>query len=339
MKVISLFCWCWWLDLGFHMAGHEIVYANDFDLDSIKTYKKNFDVNNCLVEHKSIIDIDIKNIPDWDIVIWWFPCQGFSVANIYRNEEDERNKLYLELLRVIKGKNPKFFLAENVPWLCSLWWYESLYDKNNKLWKIFKMILEDFRNIWYRVDWQILNSSDYWVPQNRKRVIIVWVRNDLNHKFIYPKINCINKKTVKDAIWDLPIEYSNDIPNHQWSKYKVKINWYLWNRHIDWNKPAPTITWRWWWTGWPIIMPHPSQERRMTVREYARIQTFPDNFIFEWSISSQYRQIWNAVPPLMWFEIWNQFNKLEIIKQEKIITKLIQINLFDNYWREKLVLI
>ncbi|MDD2516046.1 MAG: DNA cytosine methyltransferase [Candidatus Gracilibacteria bacterium] len=329
MKIISLFCGCGGLDLGFHMAGHEIVYANDFDKDSIETYKKNFDTSNCVIEHKSIIDVNINNIPDGDIVIGGFPCQGFSVANIYRNEEDDRNKLYLELLRVIKGKNPKFFLAENVTGLCSLGGYKNDFDKSKKLGKIFKMILNDFRKIGYDVEWKILNSSDYGVPQNRKRVIIVGIRNDLKYKYIFPKIKFINKKTVRDAIGDLPIEYSQNIPNHHGSKYKVKINGYLGNRHIEWDKPAPTITGRGGGTGGPIIMPHPSQERRMTVREYARIQTFPDNFIFEGSISSQYRQIGNAVPPLMGIEIGKQFNKLEVKKEKEIITDSFQISLFN----------
>lgn len=337
MKVISLFCWCWWLDFWFHLAWHEIVYANDFDKDAIETYKKNFNTSNTIVEHKSITDVNIADIPEGDIVIWWFPCQGFSVANIFRSEQDDRNKLYLELLRVIQWKKPKFFLAENVTWLCSLGWYENNFDKSRKIGKVFKMILNDFKKIWYNVEWKILNSSDYWVPQNRKRVIIIGVRNDLPYTYKFPSNICVDKKTVRDAIWDLPIEYSSTIPNHHGSKHKVKINGYLWNRHIDWDKPAPTITWRWWWTGWPIIMPHPSQERRMTVREYARLQSFPDDFIFQWSISSQYRQIWNAVPPLMWFEIWKQFHTLKLEEENKKISKnAIQVELFQLQWQELL---
>mgnify|MGYP003532975354 CR=1 FL=1 len=216
--------------------------------------------------------------------------------------------------------------------------FDLLYEliKLFETWSIHK-ILNDFKKIWYNVEWKILNSSDYWVPQNRKRVIIIGVRNDLPYTYKFPSNICVDKKTVRDAIWDLPIEYSSTIPNHHGSKHKVKINGYLWNRHIDWDKPAPTITWRWWWTGWPIIMPHPSQERRMTVREYARLQSFPDDFIFQWSISSQYRQIWNAVPPLMWFEIWKQFHTLKLEEENKKISKnAIQVELFQLQWQELL---
>lgn len=326
MKVISLFCGCGWLDLWFHMAWHEIVYANDFDKDAINTYKNNFDISDCIVELESISNVNTSKIPDWDIVIGWFPCQGFSVANNYRTEKDERNTLYLELLRVIKDKNPKFFLAENVTGICSLWWYETAKDKKKKLWKVFKMILEDLSNIWYNVKWEILDSSDFNVPQKRKRVIIVGIRQDLPIEYIFPSPTSKEKKTVRDAIGDLPLEYSDTIPNHQWSKHKVKINGYLWNRDTDWDKPSPTITGRWWWTWWPVIMPHPLKTRRMTVREYARIQTFPDNFVFEGSISSQYRQIGNAVPPLLGMELWKMFHELE---NSRIIEIWLQTKLFS----------
>lgn len=326
MKVISLFCGCWWLDLWFHQAGHEIVYSNDFDKDAIDTYKKNIETENSIVEHKSITDVSVNDIPNADVIIGWFPCQGFSIANQYRKEEDDRNKLYLELLRIIKWKKTKFFLAENVTGICSLGWYDSLSDKKNKLGRVFKMILRDFESIGYRVSRKILDSSEYGVPQVRKRVIIVWVRNDVDVEYVFPKANTIKKLTVRDSIGDLPIEYSHTIPNHQWSKYKVKVNGYIWNRHTQWDKPSPTITWRWWWTGGPIIMPHPSQKRRMTVREYARLQSFPDDFIFYGSVSSQYRQIWNAVPPLLWKALWEQFFDLHSQKKTFYTTQELLFN-------------
>lgn len=117
MKVVSLFSGAGGLDLGFIKAGHTIVWANDLYDDAVATYRKN--IGNHIVD-KDIREIPSEEIPDCDIVIGGFPCQGFSVANTKRHTADERNVLYKELLRVIKDKNPKFFLAENVKGILSL---------------------------------------------------------------------------------------------------------------------------------------------------------------------------------------------------------------------------
>ena len=126
-------------------------------------------------------------------------------------------------------------------------------------------------------------------------MIFIGIRNDIASKIVFnwPIENKIITKTLRDAIGDLPI---NDDPNiqHIGTKHKVKITGYIGNRKLDWDSVSPTITGG---TGGPIINVHPSGNRRMTVREYARIQTFPDDFVFRGSISSMYRQIGNAVPP------------------------------------------
>ncbi|MFN8578359.1 MAG: DNA cytosine methyltransferase [Candidatus Sericytochromatia bacterium] len=328
MKVVSLFCGCGGLDFGLKKSGHQIIWANDFDEDSIKTYKENVAEENEVVICKSITEISSENIPDCDLVVGGFPCQGFSVANPYRNEQDKRNFLYEELLRVVKDKKPKFFLGENVQGITNLGGYDTKEDKKNKLGKVFKMILNDFKNIDYNIYWEILNSADYGIPQIRKRVFMIGIRKDINLRFEFPKITHTSKKlnsnltfdleniylkpykTVGETIGDLPLEYSNEIPNHQGTKHKVKINGYLGNRHTDINRPAPTIVGRGGGSGGPVILPHPSQERRMTVREVARLQTFPDNFIFYGSNSSQYRQIGNAVPVDLAYILGFQLNKL-----------------------------
>lgn len=328
MNVVSLFCGCGGLDLGLKKAGHNIIWANDFDEDSIITYKKNIAEKNEVVVCKSITDVLSKDIPDCDLVIGGFPCQGFSVANPYRHEKDRRNFLYEELLRVVKDKKPKYFLGENVQGITNLGGYETVEDKKNKIGKVFKMILNDFKKIGYNVEWKILNAADYGIPQLRKRMVMIGIRNDIDTKFEFPKITHYSKeknnqlslslknnlkyyKTVGEAIGDLPIEYSEKIPNHQGTKHKVKINGYLGNRHTDPQKPSPTIVGRGGGTGGPVILPHPSQKRRMTVREVARIQTFPDNFIFYGSNSSQYRQIGNAVPVDLGYILGIQLKKLE----------------------------
>ena len=137
----------------------------------------------------------------------------------------------------------------------------------------------------------------YDIPQNRERIIFIGIRNDIIiDKCIWPLEKQIITKTLKDAIYDLPIEYDTNI-QHIGTKHKVTITGSMGNRELSWDKISPTITGRGGGTGGPVINIHPSKKRRMTVREYARIQTFPDNFIFSGCISSMYRQIGNAVPP------------------------------------------
>ncbi len=310
MKIISLFAGAGGMDLGFLKAGHKIVWVNDNDPDSCSTYEKNF-------KHKpvckNIEEVLSSEIPKGDVVIGGFPCQGFSIANPYRNTEDKRNKLYLELLRIIKDKNPKYFVAENVAGLCSIGGYETNEDRKNHTGKVLKVILEELRKATptgYHVEFKILNAADFGVPQGRRRVIILGTRKDVKKILKHPNPTHSGKidselpqwKTVRDAISDLPLNPSKDIPNHHGTSHQVKINGHIGNRATKWDKPSPTIVGRGGGTGGPVIIPHPNLQRRMTVRETARIQCFPDNFIFEGSISSQYRQIGNAVPwPLAYF--------------------------------------
>ncbi|MEK6916052.1 MAG: DNA cytosine methyltransferase [Nanoarchaeota archaeon] len=295
MKIISLFCGAGGMDLGFIKAGHEIVWANDNDRDSCKTYERN-------LGHKAICEdiakVSSKEIPDGDVVIGGFPCQGFSIANPYRKSDDKRNELYLQLLRVIKDKKPKYFVGENVTGLCSIGGYETKEDKKKGLGKVLKIIVKDFEEAGYRVEWKILNSANFGVPQARRRVLILGTRNDMEKKLKHPEPMFAKENwiTVGEALKGLPLNYSAEIPNHQGTAHKVKINGHLGNRATNPNKPSPTIVGRGGGTGGPVIIPHPSGERRMTVRETARLQSFPDDFIFEGAISSQYRQIGNAVP-------------------------------------------
>ncbi|MEK7588370.1 MAG: DNA cytosine methyltransferase [Patescibacteria group bacterium] len=309
MKVISLFTGAGGMDLGFLKAGHKIVWANDNDPDSCLTYEKNF-------KHKpvckNIEEVPSSSIPEADVVIGGFPCQGFSIANPYRNTEDKRNTLYLELLRVIRDKKPKYFVAENVAGLCSIGGYENAQDRKNHTGKVLKVILEELRHAipkGYHVEFQILNAADYGVPQTRRRVIILGTRKDVKKIFVHPKPVFSKEgeifpkwKTVRESISDLPEKPSKDIPNHTGTSHQVKINGHIGNRATDWDKPSPTIVGRGGGTGGPVIIPHPNLKRRMTVRETARLQSFPDDFIFEGSVSSQYRQIGNAVPwPLAYY--------------------------------------
>jgi len=303
MKIVSLFSGAGGLDLGFKMAGHTIVWANDLYSDAVETYKKN------LGDHiicKDVFAVDESEVPDCDIVIGGFPCQGFSVANTKRNENDGRNQLYRQLIRIIEAKQPKFFLAENVKGIFSL-------AKG----QVLKMILDDFAALGYKVQAKILNAADYGVPQLRQRVFIVGVRNDLSFEYQFPlKTNCANGTgglpkwvSVGEALAGLPDpDEPNDIPNHGYSKYKLRFNGYIGHRTIDPTKPAPTVTARGDDKGGVVILHHPSNQRRMSCRELATVQSFPIDYAFSGTRSSVYRQIGNAVPPLLACAVAKQFN-------------------------------
>jgi len=303
MKVVSLFSGAGGLDLGFAMAGHKIIWANDLYSDAVETYKKNLG-NHIVLE--DITKVDISSIPSCDIVIGGFPCQGFSVANMNRHEEDIRNVLYRQLMRVIKEKKPKFFLAENVKGILSL-----------GQGKIIQVILKDFESLGYRVQKATLNAADFGVPQLRQRVIIVGVRNDVDFQYIYPMPthNADGSSGLKkwlsagDALKNIPDpDIPNSLYNHTYSKYKLQFNGYLGHRPLDPDKPAPTVTARGDNKGGVVILPHPNGKRRMTCRELATIQSFPLDYEFCGNASSVYRQIGNAVPPLLGKAVAEQFN-------------------------------
>lgn len=280
--------------MGFLMAGHQIVWANDLYQDAVETYKNN-------IGHHIVCDdissVKTCDIPDCDIMIGGFPCQGFSVANMKRHTADQRNELYKQYIRILADKKPKFFLAENVKGILSLGKGE-----------IFKMILSDFSNLGYRVKYRVMNAADYGVPQTRMRVIMVGVRNDVDWEYVYPEPTHNQngadgmKKwvSVEEALSILPNpDEPNDVPNHQYSKYKLDFNGYIGHRKLAPDKPAPTVTARGDSKGGVVILPHPNGVRRMSCREVATVQSFPVNFIFSGPGSSVYRQIGNAVPPLL----------------------------------------
>jgi|ETNmetMinimDraft_23_1059889.scaffolds.fasta_scaffold36749_3 DNA (cytosine-5)-methyltransferase 1 len=321
MKVASLFAGCGGLDLGLIQAGHKIVYAHDIDKDCTITYKKN--IGDHIVKG-DIYDLNGDDIPEFDLLTGGFPCQGFSIANLYRHEKDVRNALYVQLVRIIKETHPKYFLAENVPGILNLGGGE-----------VVKVIDKEFSNIGknsgypgYDVKRVVVVASNYGVPQNRKRVLWLGASKliEKENREIFlnnfpPKITNSNDqelnqnteplKTLKNAIKDLPEQFDNTIPNHHGTKHKVKINGYIGNRILDWDKPGPTIVGRGGGTGGPVIPVHPNLKRRFSVRETARIQSFPDEFLFEGSISSQYRQIGNAVPVLLAYHLGKYFRDFE----------------------------
>jgi len=302
VKVVSLFSGAGGLDLGFKVAGCEIVWANDLYSDAVETYRKNIGDH---IVCEDISKVNSASIPDCDIVIGGFPCQGFSVANTKRHTSDKRNALYLQLIRVISDKRPKFFVAENVKGILH-------FDEG----RVFERILEDMRGIGYKVKFKLFNVADYGVPQRRERVIIVGVRDDVDFEYEFPTPTHSKNGDgglqrwvgVADALAEFPDpNMPNEVPNHVYSKYKLNFNGYLGHRPLNPDSPAPTVTARGDDKGGVVILPHPNGLRRMTGRELATVQGFPRDYEFAGPLSSVYRQIGNAVPPMFAQFIARQF--------------------------------
>ena len=181
LKVMSLFSGAGGLDLGFKFSGHQIVWANDIDPDSSETYASNIGDE---IVCGNIDEIESSQIPVFDTLIGGFPCQGFSRANIHRVEKDERNSLYVNVVRILRDRQPKFFVLENVKGIMSL----NLGNDFNEI----RLALEESGFV---VQHKVLNAADFGVPQSRIRVIIVGIRNDLAGKYSYQFPSPTHSKT------------------------------------------------------------------------------------------------------------------------------------------------
>ena len=293
MKVISLFSGAGGLDLGLIQAGNQVIWANDIDKNAVETYKYNIG-NHIILD--DIKNVNIQNIPNADVVVGGFPCQGFSVANRFRILEDERNHLYKFFYEVIKIKQPAFFIAENVKGILSLGKGEAI-----------KQILSDFEKAGYITELHLVNMANYGIPETRQRVIIIGQNKRIGDKMIFKfPVSTHNKDgkdglkkwvSIKETIEHFPDpDVENNILNHEYSKYKVEYRNYTAHRQTDPDKPSPTILARGNGGGGVCAIPHYNGKRRLTVRESASVQTFPENFLFIGSKGACYRQVGNAVP-------------------------------------------
>ncbi len=320
-RLVSLFSGCGGMDLGFKKAGYDIVYANDFDADAQKVYEKNIGD----IDKRSILDVPVDEIPDCDILNAGFPCQPFSNAGNRKGVKDSRGNLYKECLRVIKEKQPKVIVFENVRGLL------SIKDEKGNL--LIDTIVKNLNEIGegYNVNYKLINASDYGVPQNRIRVIVVAFRKDLEETFVFPPTKNKVGLSIGNII-DIPKEIPNQIDwefspqalsliklipeGGSWKSIPYELlpdrlkrirdnmkkyhapNMY---RRFARNEIAGTITASAQPENCGII--HPLEDRRFNVREIARIQTFPDDFAFftdeKKSVQNMYKVIGNAVPPLL----------------------------------------
>jgi DNA (cytosine-5)-methyltransferase 1 len=303
LTAVDLFCGCGGISKGLELAGINVIAGLDFFKEAGETYKTNFNhkfVYGDITKNETK-DALYKTIKDelkgkqLNIVAGGFPCQGFSMSG-RRDMNDPRNKLYLEVVDIVKTLNPEFIFLENVKGLISM-------DGG----KVKQRILQDFQDIGYNIQAYVLNAADYETPQKRERV--VFIGNRIGKKILYPKpiIQNGKYKTTKDAIADLmnkkeDKEFSHFITKHtkemQERLMNVKEGKGLYANYSDawkkcpWNEASCTIK-----ENHGGVNIHPKLPRVLTVRECARIQSFPDNFLFKGTKSKQLVQIGNAVPP------------------------------------------
>nr|MBP3281720.1 DNA (cytosine-5-)-methyltransferase [Treponema sp.] len=313
LKVASLFCGCGGTDVGllgnFDFLGKhygsnnmEIVYANDIDDNACKIFEENFGLK---PDNRDIRQVPSSELPDFDILTGGFPCQSFSI--IAQNPKrlgvkDDRGKLFFEMCRILKDKQPKCFIAENV---------KGLLTANQK--SAFPLILEEFTNSGYDVKYMVLNSANFGVPQKRERVIMVGFRKDLNIDFSFPA------QTIKDEKLYEPLKkvIENSVDEKYYfsekavagmMKKREKMNK---GRAQDIEKPCNTV-------GAHLakvslnstdpVLFNGNRYRRFTPREVARIQSFPEQFSLVGTEAAQYRALGNAIPPVM---IWYVANKVK----------------------------
>lgn len=340
MNVIDLFAGCGGLSKGFMDAGYNILVGVDSEQTALDTFARNHDgaiaMKADLSDEKSFDEIK-KAVGDHkvDIIIAGPPCQGFSLTGP-RNFDDARNSLYLAVIEIVKRYKPKGFIIENVPGMATLYGGQ-----------IKEEVLNRFRKLGYNIDCKVLCAADYGVPQLRRRLIFMGIRQDIGvPKFPKPIFSETDYRTCRDAISDLPprveelgeevdsyttapiteyqklmrgectVLYNHVATDHKqfvkdtialvpeggnykdlppgWGESR-KFN-EAWTRY-DGNKPSKTID-----TGHRNHF-HYMYNRVPTIRENARLQSFPDDFVFTGTKTQQNRQVGNAVPPLLGFAL------------------------------------
>ena len=301
-KVVSLFSGCGGMDLGFKHAGYELIWANDFEKAACDTYAINLGEH---IVHGDITELDLKQIPDCDVMIGGFPCQDFSMIWKRGGLETDRGNLYKYFVKAVKLKKPRIFVAENVKGLLTA-------NKGAAV----KTITEDFARIGYKVSVDLYNFADYGVPQIRQRIFIVGVRNDVDWEFLKPEPTHIKEKYVsagKALVGVKKVKLNNehqniaektkkmlnmipeggnfsDIPKNHPLYVKGMISHVY--RRLHRGKPSTTIiagggggTWGY----------HFEEPRPLTNRERARLFCYPDDFAFVGSITEVRKQIGNSV--------------------------------------------
>lgn len=306
LKIVSLFAGAGGLDLGFAQAGFDVVYANERDKNIWETYELNH--KNTVLDRRSITEVDADDIPPADGIIGGPPCQSWSAGGSKRGMDDPRGQLFYDFIRILKAKQPSFFLAENVKGMLAP-------RHNFALNNIKEMLAEAGYDLFIKT----MNAADYGIAQDRQRVIFIGFRRDLAVKYEFPAKH-EKSQTLKDLIYDLDgtavpaLNKSKPnadliVENHEYMTGGFSPMYMSRNRVRSWDEPSFTIQ-----ASGRQSPIHPSapkmqkvdvdsfkfiegaEYRRMTVRESARIQGFPDDFIFKYTdLNNGYKMIGNAV--------------------------------------------
>lgn len=309
LKVVSLFSGCGGADCGmiggFTFNGkdyvrlpYELVYAIDIDPKALDTHKLNFQCGETVC--RDIRSVNEYSIPNHDVLVGGFPCQSFSTVNPTKNPFDERANLYKEMVRIIKAKQPKVVIAENVKGFMTL--HQG---------KIIRQVREAFEEVGYNVQTALINAAEYGVPQRRERVIMVGVRKDLDLIFKFPAPTtaespvplsvAVTELAIKDKRYYFSQRAVQGMKNAK-NNMKRGLAQSL-------SEPCLTVTSHLAKVSLnsrdPVLLVDQKEElyRRFTPREAARIQSFPDTFQFAGTEQDAYRQIGNAVAPVMFWHI------------------------------------
>lgn len=302
IKVVSLFSGCGGGDLGllgnfeflgetYKDQGFKVVWANDILPFAVETYRKN--IGNHIVEG-DITKINDCDIPEHDLLVGGFPCQSFSMVGKRGGFNDPRGRLYREMLRVLKTKQPLAFIGENVKGLVSA--HEG---------RAIKEIVADFSDAGYDVTYKVLNASFFGVPQKRERVFIIGTRKDKKLNFLFPE--ALNKIVSLRAV----VEKHNAIDKKYYFSQRAVDGMRRANKAFNKGRaqsmdgPCNTVSTHLAKVSLngtdPVILVKENIYRRLTPLEASRIQSFPENFSFSGTDAKKYIQIGNAIPPvLMW---------------------------------------
>lgn len=343
-SVIELFAGAGGTALGFENSGLNHILLNEFDKNCCQTLRKNFSPNtNILESDVRLIDFTpYKN--KVDVIQAGFPCQAFSYAGKSLGFEDTRGTLFFEFARCIKETRPKIAIGENVRGLLT-------HDNGHTL----KTMVSVLKELGYRVYFKVLRAQYLDVPQKRERLIIEAIRNDFDSPFIFPKERNYTV-SLREALKDCPPSEGQQYPRRKkeilemipeggyWRDLPLEIqkeymrgSFYLGGgktgmaRRLAWDEPSLTLTCA------PAQKQtercHPSETRPLSVREYARIQTFPDTWDFQGTVTSQYKQIGNAVPVNLGYHIGNcviaMLQKKTYIDNAEIYTNPIKLDSID----------
>ncbi len=317
--MVSLFSGCGGLDLGlegnftslgkkFAKQPFHVVWANDINAKACKTMELNFPKTEVVCDDiTKVLEHKLK-IPKADIVVGGFPCQDFSLAGKRRGLTVQRGQLYLSMAEVVKQVNPKIFLAENVKGLLN--WENGLGIRT---------MVSDFEKLGYHVEYKLHHTADFGVPQTRERVIIVGIRKDVGDEIIWPEpthskdpsSGLLPWMTLKQALGDIEDDKKHAcLPNPGYSKAKL-FPGSQGNSITKADKPGPTMRAE----HHGNIEYHYSLPRRLSAREAARIQSFPDDFVFVSSTTDAYKQVGNAVAPIFGWHLANALKEM-LIKSE-----------------------